>query len=53
MFVFALYQYLKDYNNNNIFVAFLYQSKSFDELNHNILFHFISSLAWKAESNEI
>ena len=41
MCVFALKQYLKDYNNNNtnIFVAFLDASKAFDKRNHNILFH--------------
>ena len=41
MCVFALKQYLKDYNNNNtnIFVAFLDASKAFDKLNHNMLFH--------------
>ena len=42
MCVFALKQYLKDYNNNNtnICVAFLdARSKAFDKLNHNILFH--------------
>ena len=41
MCVFALKQYLKDYNNNNtnICVAFLDASKAFDKLNHNILFH--------------
>ena len=39
MCVFALKQYLKDYNNTNIFVAFLDVSKAFDKLNHNIVFH--------------
>ena len=41
MVIFALKQYLKDYNNNNtnIFAAFLDASKAFDKLNHNILFH--------------
>ena len=40
MCVFALKQYLTDYNNNNtnMFVAFLYVSKAFDKINHNILF---------------
>ena len=39
MCVFALNQYLKDYNNNtNIFVAYLDASKVFDNLNHNIYF---------------
>ena len=40
--IFALKQYLSDYNNNNntnIFVVFLGESKTFDKLNHNILFH--------------
>ena len=38
--VFALTQYLTDYNNNNtnIFVEFLDASKAFDKINHNILF---------------
>ena len=41
MCVFALKQYLKDYNNNNtnICVAFQDASKAFDKLNHNILFN--------------
>ena len=40
MCVFALKQYLTDYDNNTkIFVAFIDTSKSFDKLNHNILFH--------------
>ena len=40
MCVFALKQYLKNYNNNNtnIFVSFLDASKAFDKLNHNIYF---------------
>ena len=40
MCVFALKQYLTDYNNNNtnMFVAFLDASKAFDKINHNILF---------------
>ena len=40
MYVFALKQYLTDYNNNNtnMFVAFLDASKAFDKINHNILF---------------
>ena len=40
MCVFSLTQYLKDYNNNtSICVDFLDESKAFDKLNHNILFH--------------
>ena len=39
MCVFALKQYLIDYNNNtNMFVAFLDASKAFDKINHIILF---------------
>ena len=40
MCVFALKQYLTDYNNNNtnMFVAFIDASKDFDKSNHNILF---------------
>ena len=40
MCVFALKQYLTDYNNNNtnMLVAFLDASKAFDNINHNILF---------------
>ena len=40
MCVFALKQYLTDYNNNdtNMFIAFLDASKAFDKINHNILF---------------
>ena len=41
MCVFALKQYLTDYNNNNtnMFVAVrLDASKAFDKINHNILF---------------
>ena len=40
MCVFALKQYLTDYNNinTNMFIAFLDASKAFDKINHNILF---------------
>ena len=40
MCVYALKQYLTDYNNNNtnMFVAFLDAFKAFDNINNNILF---------------
>ena len=43
MCVFALKQYLMDYNNinTNMFVAFLDSSKAFDKINHNILFQIL------------